>query len=78
MKESNTELYREELEELTGKLYRGDITPLMYDLLKDSMNLGDLLFELTGEKPIEQMEETIERPQATMSFEDWFNSLGRR
>lgn len=77
MKNEAIELYREELENLLGKIFLGDITPLVYTILKDSNNLDVLLKELSGETICKTEDkdftETIQPPRA-VTFEEWFNS----
>lgn len=70
-----SDLYKEELEELTGKLYRGDLTPLVYDLLKDSNDLKSLLAYLKSEDIEEDVKPEIERPKPAPSFNNWFNNF---
>ena len=40
-----------ELEEVTGQYIRGDITPVVYDLLKDG-DLKELIQHLSGKKKV--------------------------
>ena len=42
-------LYQEELEGLTGKVFVGDLTPLVFDVLKASPHLDKLLVYLDKE-----------------------------
>ena len=67
-------LYREELEALTSKLYKGDFTPLIYDVLKDSDDLPALLKYLTGQE-IEEEIVTVVQTDSAPSFEDWFRDF---
>lgn len=67
----DTKLYQEELEELTGKIFAGDLTPLVYELLKNSPEKEKLVTFLGGKikkkpKPVETAK------QSFMSFEDLF------
>ena len=50
MNSNKVDLYQKELEELTGKIYSGDVTPLIYDLLKSTSEKEALLTYL-GAKP---------------------------
>lgn len=70
--------YLNELETITGKAYRGDLTPVVYDLLQDSPNLRGLYEYLTGVKynndfvdntDTDTREEVSDRP----CFEKWFS-----
>lgn len=45
-------LISSELEVLTGKLIRGDITPLVYELIKDSAFIDDIFEISTVEKEV--------------------------
>jgi hypothetical protein len=74
---SNTDLYKEELEELTGKIYNGDLTPLVFDLLKESPYLDVLLHELTGKEITAKPEDEVQQPTAAPKFEDWFKNCKR-
>lgn len=74
MKNKNINLYKDELEEITGKLYNGDLTPLVYDLLKTSEDLESLLLYLTGEE-VAKVEEVVNVPKPAPSFENWFNNF---
>ena len=52
-------MLRTELEMLTGKLIRGDLTPVVYDLIKDSPFKGDLLvYSSTAREETEDVIET--------------------
>lgn len=68
------EIYYEELENITGKLFKGDITPLVYDLLKDSTDLSGLILHLTGKEVEVKNEVKVQTPKSAPSFDDWFNS----
>lgn len=41
-----------ELEALTGKIYRGDLTTVVFDVLKESPHLESLLMQLNKEKKV--------------------------
>ena len=71
MNTTDIKLYQEELEELTGKIYAGDFTPLVYELLKSTSAKDNLILALGGEvkkkpKPINTIE------QSFMNFETLF------
>ena len=69
----DTKLYQVELEELTGKIYSGDFTPLVYDLLKDARDKEALLVALGGKlKPKVVKEKTTvqEAPSFDKLFKD--------
>lgn len=64
---------KEELEALTGKIIKGDITPVFFDLVKESKYLHILKEELTGE--ITKETENVEVTQPLFSsFEDLFKN----
>lgn len=71
------DFYKEEIEYLTGKLYNGDMTPLIFDLLKESCDPKGLLKYLTGEEIKEKQVEAVTTPTAAPSFEQWFKSCKR-
>lgn len=75
MKENNTSLYKAELEDISGKIYNGELTPLVFELLKDSPHLEDLLKELTGSSILDKPEVHIEKPVSAPKFEEWFNGF---
>lgn len=66
----NEQLFKEELEDLTGKIYKGDFTPLLFDLVKDSPNIKSLIKELHG-TIIEEQNTTV-MPKASISFDELF------
>lgn len=77
---NSQELFQCEIEALTGKIYKGDVTPLIYDLLKTSPHLDKLLVYLGKEiKPnvcnnefdTTLREEINNRP----CFEKWFEQF---
>ena len=53
------DLYQKELEELTGKIYSGDLTPLVYDLLKNTSDKHALLLYLGADPKPKPKEEPI-------------------
>lgn len=64
-------LYKSELEHLIGRLYRGDMTVMVYFLLKDTPDMDSLLEYLTGESPksdLEKVDDEIHTP----TFKEWF------
>lgn len=67
------EIIKDELEYLTGKLYRGDITPIVYDLVKDSNYLKALLIDLgsvyESNKPVKN-----ENRDNKVELHDWLES----
>ncbi len=66
--------YKNELEELVGKLYNGDMTVLVYELLKDTHDMDSLLEYLTGERPESNLDVVEEEIHNTPNFRDWFSS----
>lgn len=64
--------YQEELEDLTGKIFIGDLTPLVYDVLKDSKDITSLLQYLTGQDVDVNAEESVRQPEAAPNFDEWF------
>ena len=75
--QSNTDLVKEELENLTGKIYNGDLTPLVFNLLENSDDLKGLLKQLTGESIKTLQEDTVEQPKAAPKFEEWLKGCVR-
>lgn len=70
---SDAELYKEELEELSGKIYNGDLTPIVFDLLKDTTDVKGLLNYLNA--TIEEDEKMkIVTPTTGVTFEELFNN----
>lgn len=78
----DTDVYKNELESLTGKVFNGSITPIVFDLLKDSRHLDKLIKYLNkGEKPNVDnnksdnpvRKENNNRP----CFEEWFRNAER-
>lgn len=68
------DIYQDEIEELTGKIFKGDLTPLVYDLFKDSNDIEGLIKYLTGEIIEKEKEDEVVKPVAAPRFEDWFRS----
>lgn len=71
-------MLRTELEMLTGKLIRGDLTPVVYDLIKDSAFKADLLeYSSTVREETEDVIETRLSRHADnngsfgIDFKDW-------
>lgn len=71
-------MLRTELEMLTGKLIRGDLTPVVYDLIKDSAFKTDLLeYSSTVREETEDVIETRLSRHADnngslgIDFKDW-------
>jgi len=70
-----SDLCKLEIENLTGKIFSGDPTPLVFDLVKDSTKLLSLYNELSEQKLVDDEEvETTNIQSAMGSFEDLFNS----
>lgn len=73
-----SDMLRTELEMLTGKLIRGDLTPVVYDLIKDSPFKDDLLeYSSTVREETEDVIETRLSRHADnngsfgIDFKDW-------
>ena len=64
--------YKSELEYVTGKIYSGDMTVMVYYLLKDTQDMDSLMEYLTGERPGSNSEIIEEKIQKSPSFQDWF------
>lgn len=77
MQKSSREIYTSELEELTGKIFMGDITPLVFDLIKDSLFKEELIKELTGEEFSIPKENNVEVVKSVEDFDSWFSSFKR-
>lgn len=74
--------YQDELEALTGKVYSGDLTPVVYDLLADSPHLSSLYTHLTGEKIHNDNDNNTHKALREKSsdrpcFEKWFRNCER-
>lgn len=65
--------YMEELEALTGTVYRGDITPVVFELLKNTHDMKGLLSFLNKEIT-EVKEEQIVQPTPCLSLEEVFGN----
>ena len=61
-----------ELQELTNKAIQGDITPVVYDLLKSTCYKADLLRYLGTVKKDEDKPAEV---KPAVSFKDWFNTF---
>ena len=61
-------LYHDELEDLLGIIYNGDVTPLVYDLLKNTEDLPALLKYLNIEP---KTKETIPENDGIVSLEQF-------
>lgn len=75
----------EDLELLTGKLIRGDITPIVYDMIKDSgyleLFVSDYLDYMSDEEKKNVSEQNINNDSSEdthrgFSFEEWLASEG--
>lgn len=66
------EIVKQELEELTGKVIKGDITPILFDLIAESEYLGDLFYELSGTE-LTSEEVAVRTESKTVDFDSWFN-----
>lgn len=69
------EMYHEELEDITGKIYEGDITTLVFDLLAKSNHLDSLYKELKGEEFVKEAEYVQVVPEASPKFTEWFEKF---
>ena len=70
-----SDLCKLEIENLTGKIFSGDPTPLVFNLVKDSTKLLSLYNELSEQKLVDDEEvETTNIQSAMGSFENLFNS----
>lgn len=77
------DIYRQELESLTGKVYTGDITPVVFDLLSETRYLENLYQYLTGgnisyvdnnnDTDTVVREKSNDRP----CFKEWFRNFER-
>lgn len=67
----DTDLYKEELESLTHKIYTGDLTPLVFEILKTSPDKKALVEYLTHEDIVIE-EEIVKAPTSAPTFSDWF------
>lgn len=74
MRKISEALYKEEIEELLGKLFSGNITCITYELLKDTTDMEALITYLTGEE-VSKGEEVREEPSHNSpSFDSWFST----
>lgn len=67
------DVVHQELEDLTGKLFKGDITPIVFDILKDTADVKGLLKYLNVVVEEENKTET-KNEQEHPSFESLFNN----
>ena len=77
----------EDLEALTGMLIRGPITPVVYNLLKDSPYKEDILQykdliskerrELINVSKQDASTNTVEEDDSRVSFERWLSDIGK-
>lgn len=74
MKTTDLSLYQMELEEITGKVFTGDFTPLVYDMLKNSKAKDILIRELGGTPPKKEAPKTTKAETSFVSFEKLFNN----
>ncbi len=75
-------VYQEELEALTGKVFTGDMSPIVFDLLSPTHNLASLYNYLTGVKlqndNVNNTRDTLrEESNNRPSFEKWFRKCER-
>lgn len=73
-------LVKSEIEFLTGKLYNGDLTPVVYELFKDTKDRNGLLCvlqEVTGEHVYrnDTIETEDQKDNHRLSFEEWFSGF---
>ena len=68
------ELFKEDIECLTGKIFQGNITPLVYEILKDTKDLKGLLNFLNDTVTLD-IEQSIPQVKAAPDFTEWFNTL---
>ena len=72
--------YTSELQAFTGQLFTGDITPVLYDLLKTTDHVNELLNFLRGEvksnvHPKRPDKVTNTESSNGLSIEDWFSKF---
>ncbi len=68
---------RRELEFLTGKLIQGDITPIVYELLKDSCYKEDILmYESFLVKEHEISKRETMKEEGREDFDTWIKRVG--
>lgn len=65
--------YKIELEAITGKLYKGDMTVMLYHLLKNTQDMDSLLEYLTGVCS-ESNSDSTEEIHVAPNFSDWFKT----
>lgn len=77
MNKESLETYKSELEELTGKVFSGDLTPMVFDLVKESVFKTELIKELTGEDFIVERDDEPAELETVVEFDDWFSRFQR-
>jgi hypothetical protein len=74
-------IYHTELEVLTGKIYRGDLTPIVFDLIKSSNHLSAFKAHLCKENKNANNNNTVKTVQQESydrpCFEKWFSQCER-
>lgn len=68
------DIYQADLEVLTHKLYKGDLTPIVFDLLKDTIYLDSLIHYLGGKPPEKEEEDNEDEIKPQASFIELFNN----
>lgn len=68
------DIYKDEVEDLTGKIFKGDLTPLIYNLFQDSRDIEGLIEYLTGEIIEKDIKDNVVKPVAAPDFETWFDN----
>ena len=63
---------KKDLEELSGSLFQGNLTPIVYDLIKDTIYKEECLAYLG--KKVEHVEESVDIKPA-QDFKTWFESF---
>lgn len=79
-------IVREDLEALTGSLLMGPVTPILYNILKDSpckediLNYRDLISKERREEVVSKQNTSsnnIEVDDGRVSFEEWLRDIGK-
>lgn len=68
----NLSVFQIELEDLTNKIFKGDLTPLVYELLKDTPYKEDLIIALGGEVKNKETK-SIDEEQPFIPFDTLFD-----
>lgn len=81
-REMSKSIHQLELESLSNKVFTGDITPIVFDLLKESRHLEDLVSFLSkGDKTHDSnnnTQETVRKEDYNRPcFEEWFRNAER-